>query len=218
MIGVYGGTFDPIHYGHLRPALDVLQSLKLTEVRFIPCGQPGHRSNPVATAKQRLSMVCSAIEGESCFRLDDREISHTNPCYTIDTLLSLRKELIDVPICLIVGIDAFMQFDSWHRWNEILDLVHLVITQRPGWQIPTTKGTTILSKSIKKLIKEHCIDDPKMLHGNKSGKILFQNVTQIDISSTKIRGLIQQGNSMRYLLPESVAEIIHKQKIYEKKI
>ena len=133
MIGVFGGTFDPIHYGHLRAALDVHQALALGELRFLPLNVPVHREQPRASAAQRRAMVEAAIAGEPGFRVDDRELVRAGRSYSVDTLTSLRDELGDTrPICLLVGGDAFNGFFDWHRPRDILELAHLVVMQRPG--------------------------------------------------------------------------------------
>ncbi len=133
MIGIFGGTFDPVHFGHLRPALEVQQALGLDEVRFIPAGQPPHRDMPHATAPQRLSMLQTAIEDQPGFAADEREIQREGPSYMVDTLALLREELGQIPLCLILGYDAFLGLPAWHQWHRLIELAHLVITHRPGW-------------------------------------------------------------------------------------
>ena len=209
MIGIYGGTFDPIHYGHLRPALEVQQALALSEVRFIPCGQPPHRQQPEASAMQRLTMVRAAIAGQSVFSVDDREMVRAGPSYMVDTLMSLRNELADIQLCLIVGFDAFLGIQSWSRWQLLFDLAHLVVTHRPGW----SKQDLINNEALASLIKEREAGAAKLAH-YQAGKLCFLPVTQLDIASTTIRALIQQGKNIRYLLPDSVYELIKKQNIY----
>src|SRR5687768_13270840 len=119
-IGILGGTFDPIHLGHLRMAIELYESLNLARVHLIPCYTPVHRAQTVASAEERLAMVKAAIANEPVLYADDREIKSKKPSYTIDTLLSLKEEFPDTPLCLFVGIDAFLGFLSWHRWEEIL--------------------------------------------------------------------------------------------------
>ena len=132
MIGIFGGTFDPIHYGHLRPAQEAMQKLALAELRFVPAAQPPHRPPPLASAAQRLAMIELAIRDLPGFRADDRELQRGGLSYTVLTLESLRAELGNTPLCLLVGADQFRNFETWHRWQEIPDLVHLVVLNRPG--------------------------------------------------------------------------------------
>ena len=137
MFGILGGTFDPIHHGHLRTALDVAEAVGLGEVRFIPLRHAVHRDQPETLATLRLAMVQAAIAGEPRFVADDRELRRDAPSYTLHTLESLRAERGTAePICVLVGGDAFAEFLTWHRPHDILGLAHLVVMRRPGWAIP----------------------------------------------------------------------------------
>ena len=130
MIGVFGGTFDPIHFGHLRSALEIGESLRLKEIRFIPCRIPPHRDEPLADPLQRLAMVRAALAGQPEMIADDREIKRDGSSYMVDTLESLRNEFVNDPLCLILGMDAFMELPTWHRWQDLLTLAHLVVMHR----------------------------------------------------------------------------------------
>jgi nicotinate-nucleotide adenylyltransferase len=200
-IGIFGGTFDPIHYGHLRSAFEMLQALRLSEVRFFPSGDPPHRGSTYATAQLRLEMVRAAIAGQSGFVVDDREMRRDGPSYTIDTLISLREEHPDASLCLIVGMDAFLGLTSWHRWDELLDLAHIVVAHRPGWRAPDIGALgDIIDRH-----GTHRIDD---LHDNTHGQIHIHAVTQLEISSTEIRDIVAAGRDPRFLMPDVVRDII----------
>ncbi|MEQ6343014.1 MAG: nicotinate-nucleotide adenylyltransferase [Gammaproteobacteria bacterium] len=207
MIGIFGGTFDPIHIGHLRPVLEVLQDLALDEVRLIPCHVPPHRPAPVASTMQRLAMLEAAIQGESGLRVDDRELRRTGPSYTVDTLTSLRAELGSAPLCLLLGMDAFTGLNTWHRWRELIQLAHLIVMRRPG-SLPPAQG------EVAALLAERCTDNTALLHSCPAGHILLKEVTQLDISATRIRTLAKEGKSARYLLPDGVWDMIKKERIY----
>ena len=207
MIGIYGGTFDPVHFGHLRPALEVQQVLGLKEVRFIPAGQPPHRDIPHATTTQRLSMLRAAIDDQPGFVVDEREVQRAGPSYMVDTLASLRTELGAVPLCLILGYDAFLGLASWHEWHRLIELAHLVITHRPGWNHDT------LSEELQSLVKRHAMTTAQLPEASAGG-VAFVEVTQLDISATRIREQIHAGQDIRYLLPEPVYRIIHEQNLY----
>ena len=142
MIGIFGGTFDPVHFGHLRPALDVKQALGLREMRLIPCFSPPHRQQPVANPGQRLTMLRAAVGEEPELLVDNREMKREGVSYMVDTLSSLREEFGDEPLCLVLGSDAFLQLDGWHRWREIIELAHIVVTHRPGWEMNIDKAGT----------------------------------------------------------------------------
>ncbi|HRF62698.1 MAG TPA: nicotinate-nucleotide adenylyltransferase [Candidatus Competibacter sp.] len=196
-IGVLGGTFDPIHFGHLRPALELLEILELAEVRFIPCRIPAHRATPSLTAEQRLELVRLATAEQPGFVADDRELRRDGPSYMIDTLTSLRGEFGAVPLCLIVGTDAFRDLHTWRRWSELTEWAHLVVMQRPGPQQP-------LPPLLTDFVTSRLVSDTRALHRQSAGLILFQPMTQLDISATQIRALLARGQSPRYLLPETV--------------
>ncbi len=137
-IGLFGGTFDPIHYGHLRTSFELWQALRLAQVRFLPTGSPPHRESPLAAPELRLEMVRAAVADEKAFVVDDREMRRTGVSYSVDTLLDLRREFPDRSLCLLLGMDAFLGMPNWHRWREIFDLAHVVVAHRPGWKAPIT--------------------------------------------------------------------------------
>ncbi len=202
MIGIFGGTFDPIHFGHLRPLLDVKQALGLDEVRLIPCFIPPHRGTPSASAEQRVAMLSLAVADTPGFVIDQRELHRGGPSYTVDTLLSLRHDLGgDVRLCLIVGADAFMALDSWHQWQQLNQLAHIVVMQRPGALLPKTGAVAELVEQAQAL-------DVEELQQQAAGKVLFQSVTQMDIAATSIRELVAQGKDVRFLMPDSVRHYI----------
>jgi len=207
MIGIFGGTFDPVHFGHLRPALEVQQALGLNEVRFIPAGQPPHREMPNATTPQRLSMLRAAVEDQPGFVVDEREVRREGPSYMVDTLTSLREEVGQLPLCLILGYDAFLGLPGWHQWHRLIELAHLVITHRPGWNHDD------LDDTLQSLVKQHERAFERLAE-QAAGGLVFVPVTQLDISATSIREQIRAGQDIRYLLPDTVNRIISEQKLY----
>ncbi len=207
-IGILGGTFDPIHYGHLRPALEMLETLQLAEVRFIPCRIPAHRATPLITAEQRLTLVQRSIADQPGFVADDRELRRDGPSYMVDTLASLRSDLgDDIPLCLILGADAFRGLPNWHRWQQISELAHIVVMQRPG-------ALSSLPPVLEEFIAQRLIEEVIALRQKPAGSILFQLVTQLHISATQIRALLAHGQSPRYLLPEAALAYIHDRALY----
>jgi len=208
MLGILGGTFDPIHHGHLRTALDVAEAVGLSEVRFIPLRHAVHRGQPETPAALRLAMVQAAIAGEPRFVADDREIRRDAPSYTLHTLQSLRAERGTVePICVLVGGDAFAEFLTWHRPHDILGLTHLVVMQRPGEPVAE-------DPALRALVERHRAPDGAELQTRPGGRILFQPVTQLAISATDIRARLRAGRSVRYLVPDAVADIIGREGLY----
>lgn len=207
-IGVFGGTFDPIHFGHLRTAFELLQALRLAEVRFIPCSDPPHRGRMFASAAQRLQMVELAIDDQDGFVADDRELARSGPSYSVDTLLSLREEFPRQPLGLILGMDAFLGLQTWHRWEEILDVAHIVVAHRPGWKAPDLGplGEMISERGT------HRVDD---LHDHLFGRVHIHAVTQLEIASTEIRELLAAGRDPRFLMPDAVCRAIDESACYK---
>ena len=206
-MGVFGGTFDPIHYGHLRTAFEMLQALRFDEVRFMPCGSPPHRSAPVASAELRLQMVEAATEGQHGFVVDDRELQRAGPSYSVDTLTALRSEFPLRPLALIIGMDAFLGLPKWYQWREILQLAHIVVAHRPGWRAPDIGplGELLADRGT------HRIGD---IHQAKSGHIYIHDVTQLEISSSDIRELVAAGRDPRFLMPDAVRDVIEQSECY----
>jgi len=206
-MGIFGGTFDPIHYGHLRTAFEMLQALRFDEVRFMPCGNPPHRDTPHADAALRLEMVRAATEAQHGFVVDDRELQRDGPSYSVDTLAALRAEFPLRPMGLIIGMDAFLGLPKWYHWREILQLAHIVVAHRPGWRAPDMGplGELLADRGT------HRIGD---LHQAKAGHIYIHDVTQLEISSSDIRELVAQGRDPRFLLPDAVRDVIDRSDCY----
>ena len=206
-LGLFGGTFDPIHHGHLRTALELLHSLKLGEVRFLPTGNPPHRDHTSADAAQRLEMVRAAVADQPGFTVDDREVRRTGPSYSVDTLTGLRQEFPDRPICLLLGMDAFLGLPHWHRWKEIFDLAHVVVAHRPGWKAPT-------QGPLGEVMVDRGTGGVRDLHASPAGRIFVHAVTQLEISSTELRQLVGAGGDPRYLVPDPVRDVLRRLRCY----
>lgn len=206
-IGLYGGTFDPIHYGHLRTALELQHALGLAEVRFVPCANPPHRAAPMTDGSLRLRMVEAAVRDQPGFVADDRELRRDGWSYTVDTLESFRAEYPARSLCLLLGMDAFLNLPLWHRWNELLDLAHVVVAHRPGWQVPTL-GT------LGELLRGRRTAAAADLGQAPFGRLYVQAVTQLEISSTDLRTSIRAGLDPRFLMPDSVRNIIIETECY----
>ncbi|MFT4767144.1 MAG: nicotinate-nucleotide adenylyltransferase [Glaciecola sp.] len=208
-MAVFGGTFNPIHFGHLRSALELLESLELAQLRFMPASEPPHREAPEVSAEHRAAMVERAITGEPRFVCDQRELNRAGPSYTIDSLAELRAELGERRgLCLVMGCDALLGLPSWHRWGELLGLAHLVILARPGWALPA-------EGALAALLRDHA-GSSEDLSQKPAGAVVTQTLRPQDISATNIRALLQLGFSARYLLPESVLAYIAERGLYAK--
>lgn len=199
--------FDPIHFGHLRPALEILESLRLDHLRFMPCAQPPHRPEPVTDAELRCRLVAAAIEGQPGFVLDRRELDRAGPSYTVDTLRSLREEFPERPLCLLLGMDAFVSLPRWHRWKDIPGLAHLVVMHRPG-------SALTLDAELAAVFNARRVHEPDQLAAAPAGNVYLQSVSQLEISSTFVRERIARGGSARYLMPEAARQLIEELGLY----
>ena len=211
-LGVLGGTFDPIHFGHLRLAQELADALGLARVRFIPSGTPPHRNPPQVNGAHRLEMVRIAIAGNPLFESDDREIRRDGISYTYDTLTELREELGERPLCLLMGADAFAALTTWHRWQELFDLAHVVIAHRPGFRLQELQAS--LPAPLRKIYLQRLAGTPGIPRAH-AGSVLTREITALDISATRIRALLAQGSSPRYLAPEVVLEYIDHNLLYK---
>lgn len=206
-LAIMGGTFDPIHIGHLRSALEARELLGCDELRFIPCHQPPHRAEPSVSSAQRLHMIQLAIADEPGFRVDTREIEREGPSYTIDTLTELRAEIgANCALHLIIGMDAFVALDTWRRWDELLDFANLIVLQRPDSVFPQ-------QNAVADLLRAHRAE-LNAVKGKAHGAIAVVQLTPLPISATTIRTLIHAQRSPRYLLPDAVWQFIRAQHLY----
>lgn len=205
MIGIYGGTFDPVHYGHLRTALEVKECFDLDEVRLIPCSQPAHRELPLTPSEMRFEMLNLAVKHQPGLIVDRRELDREGLSYMVDTLQSIRMENPDSSLLLFMGTDAFKGLNSWHQWQSLFDYAHLVVITRPGYKLPELSG----------FLAEKLIEFPAELSKTPAGTLFFQAVTQLDISATMIRQTIEKGRNPGYLLPDCVISYINKNKLYK---
>lgn len=206
-IGLFGGAFDPIHCGHLRTAFELWQALGLAQVRFLPTGNPPHRAGLTASAELRLAMVRAAIADQAPFVVDDREVRRTGVSYSIDTLTELRAEFADRSLCLLLGMDAFLGLPNWHRWRELFGLAHVVVAHRPGWKAPT-RGP------LGEVMVDRGTGSIRDLREERAGRIYVHAGTQLEISSTELRQLLEAGRDPRYLVPDAVRGIIYETGCY----
>ena len=211
-VGILGGTFDPIHYGHLRLAEEMLELANLQQIRFIPAGTPPHRDPPQVSAQHRSAMVQLAIADQPAFVLDGREANRTTPCYTVDTLRELRAELgATQPLCLLMGGDAFLHLHTWHEWERLFKLAHIVVGSRPGFTLGDRihAATPALRRHY-----QHRLCAADALSHQPSGGIAELAIPELEISATLIRSRVAENRSIRYLLPNAVADYIHQHHLY----
>ena len=203
-IGIYGGTFDPVHYGHLRTALEVKEVFGLNEIRLIPCSQPAHRGDPVLTAEMRLKMLKLAVQNQTGLVVDRRELDREGFSYMVDTLKSFREENPVCSLLLFIGTDAFQGLTSWYKWQSLFEYAHVIVITRPGYE--QNISSDILATKL--------VDNINEIKTKKSGHLFFQKVTQLDISATAIRKIIGSGLNPTFLLPDNVIDYIKQNKLY----
>ncbi len=205
MLGVYGGTFNPVHYGHLRTAFEVTEFFQLDQLRLIPCRIPAHRRPPSVSAETRFKLLQLAIKGMPGWIADRRELDRPGPSYMVDTLASLRQEFPEEAMLLFMGQDAFNGIEQWHCWRRLFDYAHIVVMTRPGYQ------KQISSEWLHEKLTQTA---PEVRH-KPSGLLYFHTVTPLDISSSNIRALIRAGRQAKFLMPDNVIQAIDQQKLYQ---
>jgi nicotinate-nucleotide adenylyltransferase len=207
-LAVFGGTFNPVHYGHLRSSVELVEKLQLEELRLMPSAVPPHREAPHCSAGHRAAMVSLAVEGELQLSCDERELKRSGKSYTIDSLIELRGELgAQRSLCMVIGCDALLGIESWHRWEELLAWAHVVVIGRPGWELPE-------DGAVARWLSTHQLENSAALQAAPCGGILVAQLRPLAISSTEIRELLATGRSIRYLMPKSVLEYIETHRLY----
>lgn len=206
---LYGGTFDPIHYGHLRPVIMLAQQLGLRQVTLLPNNVPPHRPQPQASAQQRLEMLRLAVVDQPLLTIDDRELKREAPSYTIDTLESLRQQRgMTQPLAFIIGQDSLLTLHKWHRWQELLQVCHLLVCARPGY------ASQMETAALQQWLEQHLTQDIDQLQRHPSGYIYLATTPLVAISATEIRRRRQLGIGCDDLLPAAVLHYIESQGLY----
>lgn len=209
-LGIFGGMFDPVHFGHLRAAFEIHEALGLERVHLVPASDPPHRGRPVADGATRLTMLRAAIARAPWFEADDRELRRSGPSYTVLTLEDFRREQQRRPLVLIVGLDAFLGLASWHRWEELLGLAHLAIAPRPGASLPP-------DGPLAQLVATRRGSEPGTFAESPAGRIYVHEGTQLDVSSSGLRVTLEEGRDPRYLMPGAVRRIILQTGVYARR-
>jgi nicotinate-nucleotide adenylyltransferase len=207
MMGILGGSFDPIHCGHLHIAMTLYQQFHLSEIRFIPCKNPVSGKKIIANEQQRLTMLKLALQPYSYFLIDKRELQRNTPSYMIETLASLRQEWGDMPLGLILGYDNLIQLDHWHQWTSLIDYAHLLI-------VPRHDQTGSYSQQVCTFVEKYQTRDASLLTRQPAGLLFMTHVQSLPISATYIRKTIASSHYPIDLLPSSVLNYILEQKLY----
>ena len=215
-IGVLGGTFDPIHFAHLRLAEEVAEAFMLNTVRLIPSANPPHRITPSAPAEDRLKMVELALDRANKKLVPDgRELNRVGKSYMVDTLKQLRTEHPNASISLILGTDAFIELMTWHEWQQLFSLANIIVASRPN--LPLSELETNLEKKLASEYEARKRHDRDLLHSSKNGLIFTYEFTSLEVSGTSLRRRIQHKQSLKYLLPDNVINYIQNRNLYKEK-
>lgn len=207
-VAVFGGTFNPVHFGHLRSSLELVETLGLAEMRLMPSAVPPHREPPGCSAAHRAAMVELAVADEPRLRCDARELKRPGPSYSLDSLVEISRELDNShSLSLVMGYDALVALDTWHRWRELLDWAHIIVIGRPGWQLPD-------SGPVADWLREQRPATADTLQRRRAGAVIMTQLRPLPISATEIRGLLGEGRSARYLLPAVVLDYIERHGLY----
>ena len=209
LIGILGGTFDPIHNGHIRLAIEVLEKLKLDEVKLIPANIPPHRPTPFASPADRKKMIKLAINDEKKLSIDLREIENGNISYTVNTLKSLRDEFSNDILFLIIGVDVFNMIDGWKEWQSLLNYTHIIVANR------SSDNEENISSALKKWRNENKIDDINFLTSALSGYIYCIDTPIVEISSRMIRKYYTKYKNIEKYLPSNVITYIKENNLYK---
>ena len=213
LVGIFGGTFDPIHYGHLRVAEEIVETVGLQKMYFVPAGMPRLRYSPVASSQHRVEIVRLAIQKNPDFVLDEREIYRDGVSYSIDTVREFKQEFgEEVRLCFILGADAFIKLPEWNNWKELFNLCHFIVSTRPGYSLTLIKE--LLSKELREECSQRWVSNTESLRKDTSGLIFISSTTMLDISATSIRAHIAVGRSVRHLVPSVTVNYISENKLY----
>ena len=213
LVGIFGGTFDPIHYGHLRVAEEIVETVGLQKMYFVPAGMPRLRYSPVASSQHRVEIVRLAIQKNPDFVLDEREIYRDGVSYSIDTVREFKQEFgEEVRLCFILGADAFIKLPEWNNWKELFNLCHFIVSTRPGYSLTLIKE--LLSKELREECSQRWVSNTESLKKDTSGLIFIASTTMLDISATSIRAHIAVGRSVRHLVPSVTVNYISENKLY----
>lgn len=204
MIGIYGGTFNPVHFGHLRTALEVSELFQLEQLRLIPCRLPPHRDQPEVDGELRWQMLNIAVADTPELSVDRRELDRDGPSYMVDTLQSLAAENPTTGLILFIGADAVAGLDRWYRWQSLFEFAHVVVMTRPGYQAP----------ELSAFLQQRLTQEGDQLAEKPAGLLCFQVVTALDISATAIRTAISAGRNPKFLLPDAVIDFIRHHQLY----
>lgn len=205
-IGIFGGTFDPIHFGHIKPAQDLAKQLSLDHVVLMPAHIPPHKHKTHANSKQRKCMVELVCQQNPMFILDERELQRTTPSYTFDSISELRALHPNSKLYFFIGTDSLNTLSSWYNIEQLLELCHFAVSTRPGYQADLSNIA---------FFKDRICHGAEQIGENLAGKIILLNTCKINISSTELRARLRAGHNCQQFLPNIISQFIDHNKLYQ---
>lgn len=212
-LGVMGGMFDPVHRGHLVVARAAVSALSLDRLHLVPCAAPNHREGAAASGAQRMAMLELATASESDLVVDDRELRRTGVSYSVDTLRDFHQQFADAALVFVLGWDSFLTLPRWHRWQELFSYAHLCTVSRPGVAWPPAMDDTD-GRALRKLLTQRSVPDAQALFERTAGRVLVVENIEQDISSTKVRRALREGQSTGEWIDPAVTEYIARHGLY----
>jgi nicotinate-nucleotide adenylyltransferase len=206
-LGIFGGTFDPLHMGHINPVIQAATQLSIKQIALIPCHIPSHKSLATVSSEHRLAMVKLVCQQYAIFFPDEREITRSKPSYTIDTLTELRQLHPNTPLCFFIGMDSLLSLPGWHHWQALFELCHFVVCQRGGHREQ-------FSPQITQLLEQRQVTEPDEIHKSLAGKIYIADTEPLNLSSTGLRARLLKQQSVDRLIPRAVLNYIQEQGLY----
>lgn len=207
MIGIFGGTFDPVHLGHIGLANAALGHLHLRKIIFVPLGIPPHRDMPQVSSRARVTMLRAAIKPYAQFEVSTVEVEKESPSWTVKTLSYFASRLTNETLCLLMGSDAFKPINEWYQWRSLLNYAHIVVVSRAGTKVE-------LCDEVAEFLKKNRVASLPQRLAEEGGKILWLEADVVDVSSTRVRQTIRQGGVLKHLLPQAVENLIRENGYY----
>lgn len=211
-LGIFGGTFDPIHNGHIFPVLEAAEKTNITKIALMPCYIPSHKDPATASSEDRLKMVELICDQYSLFYADSRDINRGKPTFSVDSLTEIRQSMPNTPLCFFIGTDSLQNLFTWHNWEKLFSLCHFVVCSRDA---ETLNTQNTYSDELQTLLKKRQVTDPFALHNSLAGYIYLAHTQTLTVSSTKIREQIFNNQTVDKLLPSKILDYIQRHKLYQ---
>jgi nicotinate-nucleotide adenylyltransferase len=214
-LGIFGGTFDPIHNGHIYPILEGAKKANIKKVALMPCFIPSHKNPAIASSEDRLNMVKLICAEHPLFYPDSRDINRGKPTFSVDSLKEIRAALPTTPLCFFIGTDSLQNLLLWHEWQTLFSLCHFVVCERKGESVKILKSHSDGHLQLQMLLKRRQIFTPMALHNSIAGHIYVANTQTLTVSSSRIRQQLLNNQSVKGFLPANILDYIQQHKLYQ---